>query len=171
MFEIKDNFCLCLSPQQRTQIKWIRLKQCLPREVFKRTWRWESVSRQPTKTTFQRSFGKEGTCFHLQKAQQQRDILCLQYKNPRAVTAYPKQLPRIRAYRWELYGWADKDPSAYCQFVLVKKVMSDRYTLFCTDTEHLLSYEVPPCLVHCSGPWHAAFSYPLNVFYKFLFTL
>lgn len=79
----------------------IRRKWCLPREVFKRIQRWESVSRHPTKTTFHfdmRSFGKEGTCFCLQKAQQQRDILCLQYKKACAAKACPKQLPRIRPY-------------------------------------------------------------------------
>lgn len=156
---------VCLSNEHKSN--GIRLKQCLHREVFKRIQRWESVSRQPIKTTFQRSFGKEETYFGLQKARQQRDILCLQYKNTCAVRACSKQLPRIRLYWLRVYRWADENLSANSQFILVKKITSTGYTLCCTGTEHLLSYDILLYPVSCSGSWSTAFSYPLNILYTF----
>lgn len=138
-----------------------------PEKFFKGS-RGEKVSPDNLqRPPFREVLGKKGHALVCRRPNS-RDILCLQYIKACAVRACPKQLPRIRPYGWELYRWADENPSADSQFVQVKKVISARYTHFCLGTEHLLSYDVLLCLVYCCGSWHTAFSYPLNILYTFL---
>lgn len=143
----------------------IRPQGCLPREVFKRIQRWKKVSRQPIMTTFHAGiskFGKDGTSV---KGKQQRDIQHLQYKKTVLSELALSNCPGSGPYRWQLYRWIDESLSDQTQFILDKKVTSAGFTFFCIGTQHLLTNDVPVCLVYCSGtlPSHTPWIFPTDI--------